>query len=186
MIKLKKLKLNIFTKINRPRPAKNASKKLKQSTKMSIKKSFAEFNKSFSDFITEFENLKNENEKLKEFVKELSKKSEKKSEIKFAKFHDLTFLYPSRFPGYVQADIEKEYHNIIKDHITKNKYEFNDGDIIFIGSTYETRQYYGFANIEGNDFITGEFPSTGGYDGVYYVDAIDEINEFWINFEGTS
>ena len=139
--------------------------------------------KSFADFIIEFDKIKIENEKLKKIIKEQSK--EPKREVKFAKFHDLTFLYPSRFPGYIESDEEEEYHTIIKKHITENKYEFNDGDIIFIGSTYETRQYYGFANIEGNDFITGEYPSTSGYDGVYYVDAIDEINEFWMNFEGS-
>ena len=108
-----------------------------------------------------------------------------KNKVKFAKFYDLTFLYPSRFPGYVEEDKIEEYHSHIKDCITENKREFNDGDIIFIGSTYETRQSYGFANIEGNDFITSEFPSTGGYKNVYYRDAIDEINEFWVNFEGS-
>ena len=95
-------------------------------------------------------------------------------------------MYPSRFPGFIEPDEERDYKLIVKKHITENKHEFNDGDIIFIGSTYETRQYYGFANIEGNDFITGEYPSTGGYDGVYYRDAIDDLNEFWMNFEGDS
>jgi hypothetical protein len=37
-----------------------------------------------------------------------------------------------------------------------------------------------------DDFITGEYPSTGGYNGVYYRDAIDDLNEFWMNFEGES
>jgi len=137
---------------------------------------------SFADFITEFENLKNENEKLKERIKELSNTTN--SEVKFAKFHNLTDLYPCGFPGFIEEDQEKEYILSIKQHITENKYNFNDGDIIFIGSTYETRQYYGFANIEGNDFITGEYPSTCGYKDVYYRDAIDDLNEFWVNFEG--
>jgi hypothetical protein len=148
-------------------------------------------NESLDEILIQFNKLYNENKKLKNRIKELSNESysdsdsDSECEIKFAKFHDLTFLYPSRFPGFIEQDNQEEYHNIIRTHITENKNEFNDGDIIFIGSTYETRQYYGFANIDGNDFITGEFPSTGGYDGVYYRDAIDDLNEFWMNFEGS-
>ena len=138
--------------------------------------------KSLADFIAEFDKLKAENEKLKEFIKELSKEPKIKSEVKFAKFHDLTFLYPGGFPGCVTSSFEAEYHNIIKKHIYENKHKFNDGDIIFIGDTYETRQEYGFATILRNRFITGEYPEFRP--GVYYVDAIDEINKFWLNFEG--
>ena len=134
--------------------------------------------KSFADFIVEFENLKKENEKLKKFIKELSKEAE----VKFAKFFDLTFLYPGHFPGCVEHNIEEEYHNIIKKHIYENKHKFNDGDIIFIGDTYETRQEYGFATIQGNIFIIGEYPPLTP--GVYYRDAIDEINKFWNEFNG--
>ena len=137
--------------------------------------------KSLSDFIVEFEKLKAENEKLKEFIRELSKEHERQPELKFAKFFDLTFLYPGGFPGCVQYDFKDEYHQIIKKHISENKHKYNDGDIIFIGSTYETNQEYGFATIRGNRFITGKCPEFTP--GVYYVDAIDEINKFWLEFE---
>jgi len=134
--------------------------------------------KSFADFIAEFENMKIENEKLKKRIKELSNTSN--SEVKFANFHNLTFLYPRGFPGCVQRSFEDEYHNIIKKHIHENKHKYNDGDIIFIGSTYETRQEYGFATILEIDFICDEYPRF--LPGVYYRDAIDEINKFWIEF----
>jgi hypothetical protein len=148
------------------------------------KKVFKMFNinNSLGEILIQFNKLYNENKELKNRIKELSKKPE--CEIKFAKFHNLTFLYPGGFPGFLEQDDQEEYHLKIRSHITENKNEFNDGDIIFIGSRYESRQYYGFANIEGNDFITGLFPSTGGYDGVYYRDAIDDLNEFWVDLEG--
>jgi len=141
--------------------------------------------KSFADFITEFENMKMENEKLKMENKKLKQVIQEPSnsiDVKFAKFHNLTFLYPRGFPGCVQFSFEDEYHNIIKRHIHKNKHKYNDGDIIFIGSTYETRQEYGFATIKGNYFISGEYPQF--LSGFYYRDVIDDINKFWIEFNG--
>jgi hypothetical protein len=140
-------------------------------------------NNSLDEILIQFNKLYNENKELKQRVASLSKKSY--SEVRFAKFHNLTYLYPNRFPGFIEPDQEEDYKLIVKQHITDNKHEFNDGDIIFIGSKYESRQYYGFANIEGNDFECGEFPSTFGYKNVYYRDAIDDINEFWVDLEGS-
>ncbi len=128
---------------------------------------------SLSIFISEFENLKVENEKLR-------LENEKLKHIKFSKFHDLTFLYPGGFPGCVDSSFEDEYHKIIKNHIYENKHKYNDGDIIFIGSAYETRQEYGFATIKGNYFISGEYPQF--LSGFYYRDVINDINKFWNEF----
>jgi len=147
------------------------------------------FGNSIQNLLSEFEKLKFENEKLKaenekfkEFIRELSKDIEVNFNGKFAKFHKLTFPYPGGFPGCVQRSFEDEYHNIIKKHIHENKHKYNDGDIIFIGSTYETRQEYGFATIKGIDFINGEYPQF--LSGVYYRDAINDINKFWMEFNG--
>jgi len=135
-----------------------------------------------------------ENEKYKKFIHKLSMSFEKfkicfdevskeiHPDVKFAKFHNLTFLYRGGFPDCVQRSYEDEYHNIIKRHIHENKHKYNDGDIIFIGSTYETRQEYGFATILEIDFICDEYPRF--LPGVYYRDAINDINKFWIEFNG--
>lgn len=66
------------------------------------------------------------------------------NEIYYAKFHDIV------------EDVDPEYHE--NGHLTDHKQltnniekaikkhpEIKSGDILFIGSTYETRQYYGFA-----------------------------------------
>jgi hypothetical protein len=139
--------------------------------------------KSFADFIAEFEKLKMENEKLKmenEKLKQFIQEPSNSIDVKFAKFHNLTFLYPRGFPGCVQSSFEDEYHSIIKKHIRENKHKYNDGDIIFIGSTYETRQEYGFATIKGIYFISGEYPQF--LSGFYYRDVINDINKFWNEF----
>ena len=103
----------------------------------------------------------------------------------YANFHNLTFLYKEfdKHAFYcVSGKYEDRYFKKIKEYITQNKSIFKDGDIVFIGSTYETRQEYGFATITGNDFKGGEFIEF--VKGVYYKNAIDTINDFWKKFDG--
>jgi len=110
----------------------------------------------------------------------------------YADFHNLTFLYKEYvtydFDKYIFDFVSSKYEDVyfkkIKDYITQNKSMFKHGDVIFIGSTYETRQEYGFAVIVGDDFKGGEYPDLELVKGVYYENAINKINNFWKKYVG--
>ena len=116
------------------------------------------------------------------------KESNSKNKIKmYAKFYDLTYLYPGGFPDSIEHNKCDEYHSIIRTHISTKKY--HDGDIIFIGSTYDTRQEYGFYYICKNctDFECKEDYFCSGdmtTPGMYYKHAIDELETFCTSFFG--
>ena len=105
---------------------------------------------------------------------------------RYAKFWDMTFLYDdwdtNQFISYQDSE---EYFDTIRQYLQDHPEDFNDGDILFIGSTYETRQEYGFATVVENatNFESGEYPRMDT-PGVYYQEAVEEINEFWRRFEG--
>jgi hypothetical protein len=102
-----------------------------------------------------------------------------------AKFYDLTYLYPG--PGtekyIIPPDEENEYNNIIRNELKRGKYI--DGDLLYIGTTYETRPEYGFATVtnNGTDFIDSEYPIMNT-PGVYYREAMKEIDNFWSGNQG--
>ena len=86
-----------------------------------------------------------------------------KKEIYYAKFHDIVEDVDPEYHnnGHLRAltdykQLEKNVEKAIKKHP-----EIKPGDILFIGSTYETRQEYGFAMYLPNDgnkttYYTGE------------------------------
>jgi hypothetical protein len=103
-----------------------------------------------------------------------------------SRFYDLTFLYPRYYEsGSINHSDEQAYHDRIRAELANNPGRYRDGDILFIGSTYSTRQEYGFAKVinNGTDFIQREYPLLDT-PGVYYKSVIDEINDFWTAFEG--
>ena len=135
--------------------------------------------KSFADITIAFEKLYVENQELKKEILKLRKKPE----IIYSKFYDFTFLYAPGFYCSINSHFKEEYHNSIRLHLCDNKHKYNDGDILFIGSTYETRQEYGFAHVingctdfHNHEWIIMETP------GVYYSKVIEEINTFWKEF----
>jgi len=99
---------------------------------------------------------------------------------RYAKFYDLTFLYP-KYKTYRSIDHNNkdQYHAKIKNLLRTSDGKYKDGDILFIGSTYETRQEYGFATVtqNGTNFKQGDEPIMNT-PGVYYKEAIKEINKF--------
>jgi hypothetical protein len=112
---------------------------------------------------------------------------------KYANFHNLTFLYDKDYHSikdfyHIESKEKIKYFEKIREYISRNKNKIKDGDIIFIGSTYETRQEYGFAIVEMNDFINKEFPDIKKYlengKEIYYKKAIDKVNNFWRKYEG--
>ena len=113
--------------------------------------------------------------------------------IKYANFHNLTFLYNKDYHSIedfykIESEKKIKYFEKIREYISRNKNKIKDGDIIFIGSTYETRQEYGFAIVELNDFINENFPNIKKYlengKKIYYKKAIDKVNNFWRKYEG--
>ena len=105
---------------------------------------------------------------------------------RYAKFYNLTFLYPSyRNDRVINKRYSTQYTSSIKNLLRTSDGKYKDGDILFIGSTYQTRQEYGFATVtrHGTDFEQRDEPFMNT-PGVYYKQAIKEINEFWEDFEG--
>ncbi len=103
--------------------------------------------------------------------------------MRFAKFHNLTWLYePGYRDRYIEPDEEDEYIETINDHIASNRHKYQNGDIIFIGSTYETRQEYGFHIISDCELTqtTQQYHDYYHFmhDGVYYKGVIEECDEF--------
>ena len=106
-----------------------------------------------------------------------------------AKFYDLTQLYPG-MAGDIAGNLEismneaDEYNNIIRNELINNPI-YIDGDIIYIGTTYQTRPEYGFATVtnNGTGFITGDHPIMNT-PSVYYKEAMREIDDFWYGDRG--
>ena len=139
--------------------------------------------KPIADIINVFDNLFRENQELKKQIMALTPKPE----YYYAKFYDLTWLYPGGFPDCIVREEQDNYYKIIKTHILENKHKYHDGDIIFIGSTYQTRQEYGFPYIScstfvfGNDYLDEESMKT---DGVYYSKVLIELDTFCNSYFG--
>ena len=105
---------------------------------------------------------------------------------RYAKFYDLTFLYPKyKTERSINNNNSMIYSDKIIKHIRASNGKYKDGDILFLGSTYKTRQEYGFATVtnKGQNFQRGDVPIMNT-PGVYYKNVMKEINDFWEDFEG--
>ena len=58
-----------------------------------------------------------------------------------AKFYDIAKKINPGYNGYLTQPMNENILERVEEHIKKHKY--NCGDILFVGSTYKTRQYYG-------------------------------------------
>ena len=67
---------------------------------------------------------------------------------KMAKFYDIANLIDKNYQNncYIQIDND-DFEERVRNYIQNNE-SLNTGDILFVGSTYETRQYYGFIIID--------------------------------------
>ena len=70
-----------------------------------------------------------------------------------ANFYDISNKLDENYNKnqYINID-EDEFHNRVISYLNNNN-NIKTGDIIFIGSTYETRQYYGFIMVDKRDGI---------------------------------
>ena len=99
----------------------------------------------------------------------------------YAKFYDLTFLYPKyKTNRTINNSNSMIYSDKIIKHIRASNGKYKDGDILFLGSTYN-----GFATVtnKGQNFKRGDVPIMNT-PGVYYKNVMKEINDFWEDFEG--
>jgi hypothetical protein len=74
-----------------------------------------------------------------------------------ASFYNISYkIDPDyRFNGSVSLDYDT-FLDIIKDYLNENDY-IKSGDVLFAGSTYETRQEYGFFLVlENNNLVAAE------------------------------
>ena len=88
---------------------------------------------------------KTETLSLEEDMKYQPKKvSPKPVETYFAKFYDISSEVDPKYEdnGHLRTEMDNEQH-IMK--IINKHPEFKQGDVLFVGSSYETRQEYGFA-----------------------------------------
>ena len=105
---------------------------------------------------------------------------------RYAKFWDMTFLYEDwETNGFIPYEDSEEYFEQIREYLQENPEDFQDGDILFVGSTYETRPEYGFATVinNGKDFEGGEYPRMDT-PGIYYKKAVEDVNKYWNKIEG--
>ena len=74
-----------------------------------------------------------------------------------AKFFDISDEIDTEYPknGYVKMD-KNQFSEKIKIYLESNN-EIKDGDIIFIGSHYETRQDYGFGIVINKNLILCDY-----------------------------
>ena len=99
-------------------------------------------------------------------------------------FYNMTFLNKNYDDnGCILREDEVEYMNLIKQEITNEKYKI--GDMLFIGSTYETRQEYGFATITEDGLETHDNAEhLMKNENISYENVINIINQFWQEFDG--
>ena len=74
-----------------------------------------------------------------------------------AKYYDISNNIDPKYEdiGFVTMD-KKEFYNKIKNYLDKHE-EIKTGDIIFIGSHYETRQEYGFCLVINKEIKEGNY-----------------------------
>lgn len=73
------------------------------------------------------------------------------------KYYDISNKIDTRYEDLEYVTMDKiEFHNKIKEYLGKHK-QIKTGDILFVGSHYETRQEYGFCLVIGKDVKFGEY-----------------------------
>ena len=70
-----------------------------------------------------------------------------------AKFYNIAKIIDKNYEtnDYLSVD-DSEVDKLVLNYLNNNK-EINTGDILFIGSTYETRQNYGFIMVDKRDGV---------------------------------
>jgi hypothetical protein len=106
-----------------------------------------------------------------------------------AKFFDVA---ENIFPKYsdlgkIPMKFEGDTNKMIQAYVNKNKKKFHPGDILFVGSTYEGRQYDNGFCIIGNDYTINMRGEGGAHlplaysnvipTNISYKDMLDSINE---------
>ena len=111
-----------------------------------------------------------------------------------AKFHNLATIanekyYNSNDIDYMVLNNEKEGQTKVIEYICNNSKDFQPDDIIFIGSSYETRQEYGFyiLTVDINYFSVSLISTEWFYHGLELMEIYTEdglIDNYLSEFEG--
>ena len=100
------------------------------------------------------------------------------------KFYDIANDIVDNFDeiGFIPSSLETEAENKIKEYIIKN--DLQTGDVIFTGSTYESRQAYGFYMVDRSkdDLIV----SNEGYYGVENENEANEVTKQFAEMTGVT
>lgn len=115
-----------------------------------------------------------------------------------AKFYDISKIIDKNYETNCFVEMnEDDFNNKIKEYIN-NHSEINTGDILFVGSTYETRQNYGFVIVDkrnGNSwynseqgidlvFENTEFRKYLSSNGIKYQELFQSLNKYFLELSG--
>jgi hypothetical protein len=103
--------------------------------------------------------------KTKEPKKAREPRKTKEPKNSEAKIVDVANLVDKNYDGYVSDKMLKNgWEDKLNRFIQVKKNKFQEGDIIFVGSTYETRQEYGFRKIYKKDNQFKTLENQNGFD----------------------
>jgi hypothetical protein len=104
----------------------------------------------------------------------------------FTDYQKYQYIIPHLLPGYNKNKKNEIIMVMIQDYVTKNKSRFHPGDILFVGSTHEGRQYENGFVIIGNESQVLGANTEGAVDlpilyrkqipeNVYYTKMIEDV-----------
>ncbi len=105
----------------------------------------------------------------------------------FVNFYDLTFLYPKyTICSFILSKDLDIYKNFIKSHLRENFNKYNNGDVLFLGSTGKNQYLYSFSCVVKNDNYIGyngptKYPEESFSNNCFYFYAIRTMREWFYN-----
>ena len=96
-----------------------------------------------------------------------------------AKFYDIAKIINPGYNGYLTQPMSENILERVEQHIKHKKY--NPGDILFIGSTYKSRQYYGLVLVmDTEEYSTVWFDSI--WDAVFTKKILQSLKQKGVKY----
>ena len=105
----------------------------------------------------------------------------------FVNFYDFTFLYPKyTLCSFISSKDLDMYIKFIKSHLRENYNNYNNGDVLFLGSTGNNQYLYSFASVVKNDNYIGyngptKYPEESFSNNFFYFYALRTMREWFYN-----